>query len=72
MPHPVELARRIRAAGCHASIALNPPTPLSAIEPYLDEFDAVLVMSVMPGFGGQKFDASVPWFTGLLREIGQA
>ncbi len=56
VPDPVSLARRIRAAGCHASIALNPPTPLSAIEPYLDEFDAVLVMSVMPGFGGQKFD----------------
>ena len=59
VPDPVPLARRIRAAGCQASIALNPPTPLSAIEPYLDEFDAVLVMSVMPGFGGQKFDPSV-------------
>ncbi|HWE35225.1 MAG TPA: ribulose-phosphate 3-epimerase [Isosphaeraceae bacterium] len=59
VPDPVPLARRIRAAGCHASIALNPPTPLSAIEPFLDEFDAVLVMSVMPGFGGQKFDPAV-------------
>ena len=56
---PLALARRIRAAGCHASIALNPPTPLSAIEPYLDELDAVLVMSVMPGFGGQAFDPTV-------------
>jgi ribulose-phosphate 3-epimerase len=59
VPDPVPLARRIRASGCHASVALNPPTPLSAIEPFLDEFDAVLVMSVMPGFGGQKFDATV-------------
>ena len=42
-----------------ASIAWNPPTSLSAIEPYLDAVDAVLVMSVMPGFGGQKFDGSV-------------
>ena len=59
VPDPVPLARRIRAAGCEAAVSLNPPTPLSAIEPYLDELDAVLVMSVMPGFGGQAFQASV-------------
>jgi ribulose-phosphate 3-epimerase len=59
VPEPLDLIARIKAAGCRASIALNPPTPLSAIEPFLDEVDAVLVMSVMPGFGGQKFDASV-------------
>jgi ribulose-phosphate 3-epimerase len=59
MPDPAPLARKIRALGCEATICLNPPTPVSAIEPFLDEFDAVLVMSVMPGFGGQKFDASV-------------
>jgi ribulose-phosphate 3-epimerase len=56
---PVPFLRRVRAAGCRASLALNPPTPLSSIVPYLDELDEVLVMSVMPGFGGQKFDASV-------------
>ena len=59
VPDPTDLIRRIKAAGCRASLALNPPTPLSAIEPFLDSLDAVLVMSVMPGFGGQKFDASV-------------
>jgi len=59
LPDPVPVLRRIRAAGCRASLALNPPTPLAAIEPFLDEVDAVLVMSVMPGFGGQKFDATV-------------
>ncbi len=59
VPDPSPLLRRIRDAGCQASLALNPPTPLSAIEPYLDELDAVLVMSVMPGFGGQKFEAEV-------------
>ncbi len=59
VPEPTDLIARIQAAGCRASLALNPPTPLSAIEPYLDQLDAVLVMSVMPGFGGQKFDASV-------------
>ncbi len=59
VPEPVPLLRRIRDAGCQAALTLNPPTPLSAIEPYLDELDAVLVMSVMPGFGGQSFDATV-------------
>jgi ribulose-phosphate 3-epimerase len=59
VPHPRPLLRRIREAGCEASLALNPPTPLSAIEPFLDEVDAVLVMSVMPGFGGQKFEPAV-------------
>ena len=59
LPDPVPLLRRIRDAGCRASLCLNPPTPLSAITPYLDEVDDVLVMSVMPGFGGQKFDPSV-------------
>lgn len=59
VPEPVPLLRRIREAGCHGALALNPPTPLSAIEPFLDELDAVLVMSVMPGFGGQAFEPSV-------------
>jgi ribulose-phosphate 3-epimerase len=59
VPEPLPLVRRIRAAGCQASLALNPPTPFSAIEPFLDEVDAILVMSVMPGFGGQAFEPSV-------------
>lgn len=59
LPDPVPLLRKIRAQGCEASLALNPPTPLAAIEPYLDELDSVLVMSVMPGFGGQAFESSV-------------
>jgi len=59
VPEPVPLLRRIRAAGCQAALSLNPPTPLRAIEPFLDELDAVLVMSVMPGFGGQKFETQV-------------
>jgi ribulose-phosphate 3-epimerase len=59
VPEPVSLLRRIRASGCQASLALNPPTPVSAIEPFLDELDAVLVMSVMPGFGGQAFEGAV-------------
>ena len=59
VPDPTVLIRRIKAAGCRASVALNPPTPLGAIMPFLDQVDAVLVMSVMPGFGGQEFDGSV-------------
>ncbi|TCI99892.1 ribulose-phosphate 3-epimerase [Aeromicrobium sp. IC_218] len=52
---PVRLAREIRAQGARASMALKPATP---IEPYADllpELDMVLVMTVEPGFGGQKF-----------------
>jgi ribulose-phosphate 3-epimerase len=59
LPDPVPFLRRVRAAGCRAALSLNPPTPVSTILPHLDELDDVLVMSVMPGFGGQKFDASV-------------
>lgn len=47
--------QRIRERGVKAGITLNPDTPVSAIEPYMDMADMVLVMSVNPGFGGQKF-----------------
>ena len=46
---------RIRARGARAGITLNPATPVDAILPYLAEVDLALVMSVNPGFGGQKF-----------------
>jgi len=46
---------KIRKLGCSAGISLNPDTPIKAVEPYLDLIDHVLVMSVHPGFGGQKF-----------------
>jgi ribulose-phosphate 3-epimerase len=47
--------RSIRARGVHPGITLRPATPVSAIEPYLELCDLVLVMSVEPGFGGQPF-----------------
>jgi len=47
--------KAIRAHGCKAGIALNPGTPATAIEPFLNEVDLVLVMTVQPGFGGQAF-----------------
>ena len=55
VPDPGSVLKRIRAAGRQAGLALNPGTPVSRIEPFLDECDLVLVMSVEPGFGGQKF-----------------
>ena len=45
----------IKAAGCKAGISIKPATPVSALEPWLDQLDLVLVMSVEPGFGGQSF-----------------
>jgi ribulose-phosphate 3-epimerase len=55
LPDVRPVLQQIKAAGASAGLALNPPTPLEQIEPYLDLCDMVLVMSVMPGFGGQKF-----------------
>ncbi len=50
-----ETLRRIRQAGCKAGLALNPATPLSAVEPFLGDIDLLLCMTVVPGFGGQAF-----------------
>ena len=55
VPQPSDLLKKIRAAGRQAGLAINPGTPVSQIEPFLAECDLVLVMSVEPGFGGQKF-----------------
>ena len=54
-PHPHRTLQAIRATGKKAGISLNPGTPASAVEYLLDLCDMVLVMSVNPGFGGQKF-----------------
>ncbi len=54
-PHVHRQLERIRELGCKAGISLNPGTPVSALEEVLDYVDLVLVMSVNPGFGGQKF-----------------
>ncbi|MGY0390736.1 ribulose-phosphate 3-epimerase [Nocardioides sp. WG-D5] len=52
---PVRLAREIRAKGARASMALKPATPIEPYEDMLAELDMVLLMTVEPGFGGQKF-----------------
>jgi ribulose-phosphate 3-epimerase len=53
-PRPV--LEQIHAAGAATGLAINPPTSLDSIEAALPQCDMVLVMSVMPGFGGQSFD----------------
>src|ERR1700704_5636231 len=59
---------RIRARGARAGITLNPDTPVDAILPYLSEVDLALVMSVNPGFGGQKFIESALGKLQVLRK----
>ncbi|HEU5483239.1 MAG TPA: ribulose-phosphate 3-epimerase [Sphingomicrobium sp.] len=54
-PHLHRTLQRIRSLGKKAGVSLNPATPPDAIDHVLDEIDLVLVMSVNPGFGGQKF-----------------
>ncbi len=50
-----ETLDRIRAAGRLAGLVLNPATPFTEAEPYLDKLDLLLIMTVVPGFGGQSF-----------------
>ncbi|MGV0717998.1 ribulose-phosphate 3-epimerase [Mycolicibacterium sp. XJ662] len=69
---PVAVARDIRAAGAKAGLAVKPGTP---IEPYLEilpEFDTMLIMSVEPGFGGQKFIPEVLPKVGVVRRLVDA
>src|SRR5882757_9676197 len=67
--NPVGVARDIRAAGAKAGISVKPGTP---IEPYLAilrEFDTMLIMSVEPGFGGQRFIPEVLPKVGIVRRL---
>jgi len=57
-PHIHRTLQSIRAAGCKVGMAINPGTPAGAVAPLLDMIDLVNVMTVNPGFGGQKFIAS--------------
>lgn len=56
--HPVgDTLQQIRGAGCRAGLTLNPATPFRALEPFLQQLDLLLIMTVHPGFGGQSFRA---------------
>ena len=63
-PHLHRTVQRIKGLGKKAGVSLNPATPAKALDYVLEDVDLVLVMSVNPGFGGQKFIAS------QLRKIG--
>lgn len=54
-PQPLEVIRAIQKAGMKPGISVKPGTNIEVLKPYLPELDLVLVMSVEPGFGGQKF-----------------
>ena len=70
-PHAHRTLQAIRGAGCRAGLALNPGTPAEAAAPLLDDVDLVLVMTVNPGFGGQRFLASqLPKIERLAAMIG--
>ncbi len=67
-PHLHRSLQLIKSFDVKAGVALNPGTPLSAIEWIIDQLDFVLIMSVNPGFGGQKFiDASINKIAALSR-----
>lgn len=63
-----ECLKAIKACGKKGGIVLNPDTPAEAAEPYLDDVDMVLLMSVYPGFGGQKYISAVTDKIRVLKE----
>jgi len=67
--HPHRLIQKIRDLGICPAIVLNPHTPPSSIEYLLEDLDMVLLMSVNPGFGGQKFIPSVLEKAAILKEM---
>ncbi len=68
-PHLDRTVAAIREHGCHAGVVVNPATPVSTLDAVLAQADFVLVMSVNPGFGGQKF---LPGTLGKLRQLRDA
>jgi len=68
-PHIHRSLQAIRALGKKAGVTLNPGTPTDTIEPVIDLVDLILVMSVNPGFGGQKFIAGAVERLGELRAL---
>jgi ribulose-phosphate 3-epimerase len=68
-PHPHRTLQEIAARGVKTGLVLNPGSPVSLVEPLLDMVNIILVMSVNPGFGGQKFIASQLDKIALLRRM---
>lgn len=70
---PIKLARELRAHGARAGLGLRPATPVESYADLLPEFDMLLIMTVEPGFGGQKFlDIMVPKIRRARQLIGDA
>jgi ribulose-phosphate 3-epimerase len=70
---PVRLARELHRIGARAAVGLTPATPVTAVTDVLGEVDAVLLMTVEPGFGGQGFlDLVLPKIQALRQRISQA
>ncbi len=67
--HLHRTVQEIHAAGMKAGVALNPSTPVSVLEAIINDVDLVLLMSVNPGFGGQKFIENTIGKVGRLREM---
>ena len=71
-PHLHRLVNRIRELGVKPAVTLNPATPVAQLDEILSEVDMVLVMSVNPGFGGQKFiPASLAKISRLKEKLSQ-
>lgn len=74
VPDPGPLLDGLHGRGALAGLAISPPTPIERLAPYLADCDLVLVMSVMPGFGGQAFRPEVldklRWLSGRLSPRG--
>lgn len=66
--HLDALLNRIKSAGKKASVAINPATPICVVENVLEIVDMVLIMTVNPGYGGQKF---IPYTLKKIRELAQ-
>ena len=62
--------KQIRDAGVTAGVSIRPGTAVNVLEPYLDEIDMVLIMTVEPGFGGQKFMPDMIQKVRALRQMG--
>ena len=74
--HPYRLIEEIKAHGAKAGISLNPGTSIDSLSPLLGIVDLVLIMSVNPGFGGQKFIpetlARIEYLTNLIRKANRS
>jgi ribulose-phosphate 3-epimerase len=71
-PHLHRTIQQIKDLGAKAGVALNPHTPVSLLKDILADIDLVCLMSVNPGFGGQKFIEHTYWKTQELNELKQA